>query len=223
MRWEWNSKEEYHNLHYIICVFLYVSLTCHLSPTQFDHVHWHIAICNARDSICDKSASLRIARPWVRWPDWPRLVAPTHDWMVRVAPAFGVLDGFFCFQFVGWRDWRCWIVGLPGVLWLVMKWHERNKLRSSWSNYMGVSKNRGTPKSSILIGFSIIDHPFWGETPIYMSWYGCSNVTVGSLRIASHFLPEWSETSLVEWAFYWCRDVSKKSGWIKLNQTWKVC
>ena len=28
--------------------------------------------------------------------------------------------------------------------------------------YMGVSKNRGTPKSSILIGFSIINHPFWG-------------------------------------------------------------
>ena len=30
---------------------------------------------------------------------------------------------------------------------------------------MDVSKNRGTPKSSILIGFSIINHPFWG-TPI---------------------------------------------------------
>ena len=27
---------------------------------------------------------------------------------------------------------------------------------------MGVSKDRGTPKSSILIGFSIINHPFWG-------------------------------------------------------------
>ena len=27
---------------------------------------------------------------------------------------------------------------------------------------MGVSKNRGIPKSSILIGFSIINHPFWG-------------------------------------------------------------
>ena len=28
---------------------------------------------------------------------------------------------------------------------------------------MGVSKNRGgPPKSSILIGFSIINHPFWG-------------------------------------------------------------
>ena len=30
---------------------------------------------------------------------------------------------------------------------------------------MGVSKSRGTPKSSILIGFSLINHPFWG-TPI---------------------------------------------------------
>ena len=27
---------------------------------------------------------------------------------------------------------------------------------------MDVSKNSGTPKSSILIGFSIINHPFWG-------------------------------------------------------------
>ena len=34
---------------------------------------------------------------------------------------------------------------------------------------MGVSKNSGTPKSSILIGFSIINHPFWGtpNTHIY--------------------------------------------------------
>ena len=27
---------------------------------------------------------------------------------------------------------------------------------------MGVSENRGIPKSSILIGFSIMNHPFWG-------------------------------------------------------------
>ena len=38
--------------------------------------------------------------------------------------------------------------------------------------HMGVSKNRGTPKSSILIGFSIVNHPFWdttifGNTHIY--------------------------------------------------------
>ena len=29
---------------------------------------------------------------------------------------------------------------------------------------MGVSKNSGTPKSSILIGYSIINHPFWGTS-----------------------------------------------------------
>ena len=29
---------------------------------------------------------------------------------------------------------------------------------------MDVSENSGTPKSSILIGFSIINHPFWGTT-----------------------------------------------------------
>ena len=32
--------------------------------------------------------------------------------------------------------------------------------------YIGVSKNNGTPKSSILIGFSSINHPFWGN-PIF--------------------------------------------------------
>ena len=31
---------------------------------------------------------------------------------------------------------------------------------------MDVSENRGTPKSCILMGFSIINHPFWG-TPIF--------------------------------------------------------
>ena len=37
---------------------------------------------------------------------------------------------------------------------------------------LGVSKNRGTPKSSTLIRFSIINHPFWGsETPICTSMY----------------------------------------------------
>ena len=36
--------------------------------------------------------------------------------------------------------------------------------------YMGVSKNKGAPKSLILIGFSIINHPFWG-TPTFGNTY----------------------------------------------------
>ncbi len=33
-------------------------------------------------------------------------------------------------------------------------------------SYMKIKKNNGTPKSSILIGFSIINHPFWA-IPIF--------------------------------------------------------
>ena len=42
-------------------------------------------------------------------------------------------------------------------------------------HYMDVSENSGTPKSSILIGFSIINHPFWG-TPIFGNTHinGCA-------------------------------------------------
>ena len=54
--------------------------------------------------------------------------------------------------------YRCW-----------KRWSRKWKSwRSPWLPWvdtpknMGVSENRGTPKSSILIGFSIINHPFWG-------------------------------------------------------------
>ena len=56
-------------------------------------------------------------------------------------------------------------------------WFNQSLLKHMWEYFlffwcfqfqsdMGVSKNRGTPKSSILIGLSIINHPFWG-TPIF--------------------------------------------------------
>ena len=46
-----------------------------------------------------------------------------------------------------------------------------NTYHSMQKKHMGVSENSGTPKSSILIGISIKNHPFWVplflETPIY--------------------------------------------------------
>ena len=50
----------------------------------------------------------------------------------------------------------CWFLRLESKSVLT-----RRIPRSTLAN-MGVSKNRGTPKSWILIGFSIINHPFWG-------------------------------------------------------------
>ena len=55
--------------------------------------------------------------------------------------------------------------------------------------YMGVSKNNGTPKSSILIGFSIINHPFWG-TPILGNIHIALAPTIQGLIILSHS-PKW--------------------------------
>ena len=47
-----------------------------------------------------------------------------------------------------------------------MRIHEANNIVHGLYSFMGVSKNNGTRKSSILIGFSIVNHPFWG-TPIF--------------------------------------------------------
>ena len=43
-------------------------------------------------------------------------------------------------------------------------WHTRHTILTKWKRHMGVSKNSGTPKLSIVIGFSIINHPYWGTT-----------------------------------------------------------
>ena len=49
----------------------------------------------------------------------------------------------------------------------------------SCSGYMDVSENSGTPKSSIFIGFSIIDNPFWG-TRIF------GNTHIGDEQLSSY-------------------------------------
>ena len=55
-------------------------------------------------------------------------------------------------------------------LWDEVIWcsHNPTQLLNMMSKpkHLGVSKNNGTPKSSILVGISIINHPFWG-TPIF--------------------------------------------------------
>ena len=48
---------------------------------------------------------------------------------------------------------------------------------------MGVFKNNGTPKSSILIWFSTINHPLWG-TPIFGNTQFMSNKTEAQMSLA---------------------------------------
>ena len=85
----------------------------------------------------------------------------------------------------------------PANEWSQMKWDPQIK------QYMDVSENSGTPKSSILIGFSIINykpsilgyHYFWKhhETPIYIYiciWY--------KSRSSSTTLPHTQQTTALE-------------------------
>ena len=72
------------------------------------------------------------------------------------------------------------------------------KCASLTFGHLDVSKNRGTPKSSILIGFSIVNHPFWG-TPIFgnthlepgrrTSLQGKGSIFSCSLRLEVRFQP----------------------------------
>ncbi len=63
-------------------------------------------------------------------------------------------------------------------------------------NHLGVSKNRGTPKSSILMVFSIVNHPFW-DTPIFrnihMIFCWCKPLLQNYLDT---FIPHFLEASL---------------------------
>ena len=49
-------------------------------------------------------------------------------------------------------------------------------------SHMGVSENSGTPKSSILIGFSIINHPFWSTPNFWKHPYGTGEMSTKGLR-----------------------------------------
>ena len=95
-------------------------------------------------------------------------------------------------------------------------------------NYMGVSENNGTPKSSILIGFSIINHPFWdipifGNTHMYnnfgkktrQDFFGgvihIAQATCGSAETWGKFGPGWIA---VDWIVIKTRHFLEKAiGW----------
>ena len=73
--------------------------------------------------------------------------------------------------------------------------------------YVDVSENSGTPKSSILIGFSITNHPFWG-IPIFGNTHVCT-VHFGFAWFIITLCPE----SLAN-CWQKCRNVSRLNDWV---------
>ena len=71
---------------------------------------------------------------------------------------------------------------------------------------MDVSKNNGTPKSSILIGFSLINHPFWGNYHYF--WKHPYRWFVTSPKIAREF-----KDSKLFFSLKWWLSNCDSSGW----------
>jgi len=73
-----------------------------------------------------------------------------------------------------------------------------------FGNQMGVSKNSGTPKSSILIEFSIISHPFWDTTSFSNTQMLQTFLFIVALPLTNVFLPL-SDTDFQLWlpATFW--------------------
>ena len=71
---------------------------------------------------------------------------------------------------------------------------------------MDVSENSGTPKSSILIGFSIINHPFWGTSILkhpYLLLMNQISFFTSWLMIFVH--PSWQLTWILSMGHPWMK------------------
>ena len=79
---------------------------------------------------------------------------------------------------------------------------------SLFQRYGCWNKNRGIPKSWILIGFSIINHPFWG-TPIFGNTHIFANINLNS----------WGRNEL-QWDWFF---VGLRPNWFCLWQRQKDC
>ena len=87
---------------------------------------------------------------------------------------------------------------------------------------LGVSLNGGTPKSSILIGISITNHPFWGATILEHPYWG-------EIPTDPNLLPALPSRDIqvagdFKYSLFWLRNVGKWSnltrssfqmGWVK--------
>ena len=85
-----------------------------------------------------------------------------HWWglcLFLISGSFGMLGVLWASHHFSLRDIRRF-----SVSWIIQVL-ESQMFQCFWIKIeLGVSKNIGTPKSSILIGFSIINHPFWGTS-----------------------------------------------------------
>ena len=109
---------------------------------------------------------------WEMWQKWWTNVKTCWEWEKWMLEKLGkdrnILEK--CWDnWWFWKIWGCW-KKVEILFWLGVF---GETFRTIWGvgkcevkTYLGVSWHRATPKSSILIGFSLINHPAIGDTPL---------------------------------------------------------
>ena len=137
-----------------------------------------------------------------------------------------LLWGPACFQewtvsFPGGPKWsRLCFNDVHGKMWRLWPYQEsEQEAIGNWnSRYLGVSENSGTPKSSILIGCSFINHPIWG-TPIFGNTHLALKMWCCSSELQSSKKQK-SKLEICLWPFcwgkvtlFWSRDTGFRNQW----------
>ena len=148
-----------------------------IHPLSMGRKRWHKCI-TADEALC-----------WLRWVDiviqcWLCLLVLLECWQITLL------------KFMSRWWFQIFVLFTPNLgdmipnltnIFFKMGWFNHQRVTSLvWylQFHTDVSENSGTPKSSILIGFSIINHPCWG-TPNFWKHPYCFNCVSTPLGMSS--------------------------------------
>ena len=132
------------------------------SHLKFNGIYGHLASGATPETRWNKAYIYRLSRDLDYWLQGHSLIRLEHPLQLLFPGTFTPIPA--------WNSWRRGLMEgddrwNPEFDQRVSRFHRVQRGEETRMVYMAISKNRGgPPKSSILIGVSIINHPFWGTT-----------------------------------------------------------
>ena len=117
----------------------------------------------SHDQAIQTYLDMTIPRQIVQEPRWHLQTSPPWS---KVCTRVGIHSHSKINNGVKSAPLPCFLLSKTDIIWESMMISTADS--KIGSKNMGVSKNNGILKLSILIGFSIINHPFWGAFPLFL-------------------------------------------------------